>query len=128
MNLVAKEFVAARDDEEGVLVLSAFAGASRELLEALIVNPYDPGAMAAAFFAALTMPRDEQRERMRRMREVVQGHNVFRWAGTMLLDAARLRKREELREVSSDRRWRRRWTRTQESIDAARREATRHWQ
>ena len=101
MNLVAKEFVAARDDETGVLILSAFAGASKELLEALVVNPYDPSAMGEAFFAALTMPVEEQRERMRRMREVVRSNNVFRWAGNMLLDAARLRKRDQLREVAN---------------------------
>ena len=101
MNLVAKEFVAARDDEEGVLILSAFAGASKELLEALVVNPYDTGAMAEALFLALTMPIEEQRERMRRMREVVRSNNVFRWAGNMLLDAARLRKREQMLQLSS---------------------------
>jgi trehalose-6-phosphate synthase len=101
MNLVAKEFVAARDDEAGVLVLSAFAGASRELLEALIVNPFDPSAFGEAFFQALTMPAEEQRERMRRMRDVVRNNNVYRWAGSMLLDAARLRKRSQLLEVSA---------------------------
>jgi trehalose 6-phosphate synthase len=101
MNLVAKEFVAARGDEEGVLILSAFAGASRELLEALVVNPYDTAAMADALFVALTMSPEEQRERMRRMREVVRSNNVFRWAGNMLLDAARLRKRDQLLQLSS---------------------------
>ena len=73
MNLVAKEFVAARDDEQGVLILSAFAGASRELSEALIVNPYNAHAMGEAINRALTMPQDEQRERMRLMRDQVQG-------------------------------------------------------
>ena len=68
MNLVAKEYVAARDDEQGVLVLSQFAGASRELPEALIVNPYDVNQCAAALGAALSMPVDEQRDRMRLMR------------------------------------------------------------
>jgi trehalose 6-phosphate synthase len=93
MNLVAKEFVAARDDEKGVLVLSQFAGASRELTEALIVNPFDPDAMGDAFFQGLTMPESEIRDRMRWMRDTVRDNNVFRWAGTMLMDAARLRKR-----------------------------------
>jgi trehalose 6-phosphate synthase len=92
MNLVAKEFVAARDDEAGALVLSQFAGASRELTEALIVNPFDADAMADAFFQALTLPEQDLRERMRHMRETVRENNVFRWAGTMLLDAARLKK------------------------------------
>ena len=73
MNLVAKEFVAARDDEQGVLLLSTFAGASRELLEALIVNPYDAAMMSEAMLQALTMGPEEQRERMRRMREIVRG-------------------------------------------------------
>jgi trehalose 6-phosphate synthase len=99
MNLVAKEFVAARDDEEGVLVLSAFAGASRELNEALIVNPYHTHAMAAAIQRALSMPPSEQRERMRLMREQVRARNVYRWAGQMLIDAARLRKRQRVAQI-----------------------------
>jgi trehalose-6-phosphate synthase len=93
MNLVAKEFVAARDDEQGVLILSTFAGASRELSEALLVNPFDAAGTGEAFFQALTMPPDEMRERMRRLRETVRTNNVFRWAGSMLLDAARIRRR-----------------------------------
>jgi trehalose 6-phosphate synthase len=93
MNLVAKEFVAARDDEQGVLVLSSFAGASRELSAALIVNPYDTRAMADAFVAAITMPEGEQRERLKMMRDVVRRRNVYRWAAQMLIDAARIRRR-----------------------------------
>ena len=96
MNLVAKEFVAARDDERGALVLSQFTGAARELAEALIVNPYDIEQCAAALHVALTMPPDEQRERMRRMRGLVQEFNVYRWAGRMLLDAARVRQRRRM--------------------------------
>ncbi|MFD2181833.1 alpha,alpha-trehalose-phosphate synthase (UDP-forming) [Rhodoplanes azumiensis] len=96
MNLVAKEFVAARDDEQGVLVLSGFAGASRELSEALIVNPYDTRSMAAAMDAALRMSTAEQRERMHLMRDMVRQRNVYRWAAQMLLDAARLRKRARI--------------------------------
>ena len=94
MNLVAKEFVAAREDEQGVLLLSMFAGASKELLEALIVNPYDAAMMGDILLQALTMSEEEQRQRMRRMREIVRENNVYRWAGSMLLDAARLRKRD----------------------------------
>jgi trehalose 6-phosphate synthase len=94
MNLVAKEFVAARDDEQGVLILSSFAGASRELASALIVNPYDTRAVADTIDRALTMPAGEQRERMRLMRELVRERNVYRWAGEMFRDLARLRKRE----------------------------------
>ncbi|HTV35606.1 MAG TPA: trehalose-6-phosphate synthase [Xanthobacteraceae bacterium] len=93
MNLVAKEFVAARDDEEGVLLLSTFAGASRELAEALIVNPYDAHSMGLAIEQALLMSHTEQRERMRLMREIVRLRNVYRWAGQMLLDATDLRRR-----------------------------------
>lgn len=99
MNLVAKEFVAARDDEQGVLILSAFAGASRELSEALIVNPYDAYAMGQAIERALQMPSSEQRERIRLMRDQVRTRNVYRWAGQMLLDAARLRKRRRIRRM-----------------------------
>jgi trehalose-6-phosphate synthase len=97
MNLVAKEFVAARDDHDGVLILSTFAGASRELLEALLVNPYDIGQTAAAIRMALEMDRDERRERMRMMRRTVKENNVYRWAGRMLMDAARVRQRQQLR-------------------------------
>ena len=96
MNLVAKEFVAARDDERGVLVLSQFAGASRELPEALIVNPYDADECAAALHLALTMPADEQRARLRLMRGLVAEFNVYRWAGRMLIDAAAMRQRSRL--------------------------------
>jgi trehalose 6-phosphate synthase len=94
MNLVAKEFVAARDDERGVLVLSHFTGAARELTEALVVNPYDFDQASSALAAALTMPEDEQRVRMRAMRSFVAQFNVYRWVGRMLLDAARLRERD----------------------------------
>jgi len=96
MNLVAKEFVAARDDERGVLVLSQFTGAARELPEAIIVNPYDADECAAALQAALEMPDKEQRARMRLMRSLIGGFNVFRWAGRMLIDAAGMRKRSRL--------------------------------
>ena len=96
MNLVAKEFVASRDDEQGVLVLSSFAGASRELSEALIVNPYDTHGMSETIDAALRMDPSVQRERMREMRELVRQRNVYRWAAQMLLDAARLRRRESI--------------------------------
>ena len=96
MNLVAKEFVAAREDERGVLVLSQFTGAARELTEALIVNPYDTDEASAALVTALTMSPEEQRERMRSMRAFLAEFNVYRWAGRMLVDAARLRRRGRL--------------------------------
>lgn len=93
MNLVAKEFVAARDDEQGVLILSQFTGAAAELAEALVVNPYNIDECAAALQLALTMPGTEQRARMRSLRGIVQEFNVYRWAGRMLMDAARMRQR-----------------------------------
>ena len=99
MNLVAKEFVSARDDERGVLILSLFTGAARELPEALIVNPYDTDQCAAALQLALTMPSAEQRTRMRLMRGLIQDFNVFRWAGRMLMDAAAMRRRGRLPDI-----------------------------
>jgi len=96
MNLVAKEFVSARDDLRGVLILSRFTGAARELSEALVVNPYDLEAASAAMAAALSMPVDEQQERMRALRNLVAEFNVYRWAGRMLQDATRLRQRDRL--------------------------------
>ncbi len=84
MNLVAKEFVAARDDEDGVLVLSALAGAAEELREALIINPYDVDGFAKALTRAIDMDPDERRLRMRAMRRIVAGRNVFSWASDIL--------------------------------------------
>ncbi|MCY7314385.1 MAG: trehalose-6-phosphate synthase [Rubrivivax sp.] len=96
MNLVSKEFVAARDDLQGVLILSRFAGAARELAEALIVNPYHVEETAAALHRAATMPPAEQRERMASLRSTVRKFNVFRWAGRMLSDAGRWRLRARI--------------------------------
>jgi trehalose-6-phosphate synthase len=83
MNLVAKEFVAAREDSDGVLILSRFAGASAELRDALIVNPYDTDELASALHRALVMPEAEREARMTRLRRGVREHNVYRWAGTL---------------------------------------------
>jgi trehalose 6-phosphate synthase len=96
MNLVAKEFIASREDERGALILSCFTGAARELPEALLVNPYDVEECASALREALDMRDVEQRERMRAMRAIVREYNVYRWAGRMLLDAARIRNRSRL--------------------------------
>lgn len=96
MNLVCKEFVAARDDEQGVLVLSRFAGAAAELNEALIINPYHVEEGADTLHRAMTMPEAEQRERMGNLRTTVRDDNVYRWAGRMLTDAARWRLRERI--------------------------------
>jgi trehalose 6-phosphate synthase/phosphatase len=96
MNLVAKEFVAARDDEDGVLILSTFAGAARELVEAILVNPFDVAETAAAIRRALEMPREQRLLRMQLMRRTIKENNVYRWAGRMLTDAARIRQRQGL--------------------------------
>jgi trehalose 6-phosphate synthase len=90
MNLVAKEFVSAREDEQGALVLSRFTGAARELVDALLVNPFDVDQMADALASALDMPAEEQRVRMRRMRQQVEDNNIFRWAGMLLSEAGKL--------------------------------------
>jgi len=84
MNLVAKEFVAAREDEDGVLVLSALTGAAQELQDALIINPYDTDSFAEAILQAVDMLPQERRRRMRNMRRVVAGRNVFSWASDIL--------------------------------------------
>jgi len=102
MNLVAKEFVATRVDEQGVLILSEFTGASRELAEALIVNPYNVDQFASALRIALTMPAGEQRDRMRSMRSLIQEFNVYRWAGRMLLDASVMRRRTRVLRHGTD--------------------------
>jgi trehalose 6-phosphate synthase/phosphatase len=99
MNLVAKEFVASRDDEDGVLILSTFAGASRELAEAVLINPFDVNETADAMEIAMRMGRDERRDRMALMRRTVKENNVYRWAGRMLMDASRIRQRQNLPSV-----------------------------
>ena len=88
MNLVAKEFVAARDDEDGVLILSRFTGASRDLRDALAVNPYDVEGMADAIRAAFEMDAAERRRRMARMRGQVRERNIYRWAALLLTELA----------------------------------------
>ncbi|MDB6087105.1 MAG: otsA [Gammaproteobacteria bacterium] len=99
MNLVAKEFVASRDDEDGVLILSTFAGASRELAEAVLINPFDVNETADAMEIAMRMGRDERRDRMSLMRRTVKENNVYRWAGRILMDASRIRQRQSLPSV-----------------------------
>jgi trehalose-6-phosphate synthase len=90
MNLVAKEFVSVRDDDDGALILSRFTGAARELRDALLVNPYDIDGTAEAIRIALEMAPAERRGRMLRMRQVVREHNIYRWAGLLLGELARL--------------------------------------
>ncbi|HMF89674.1 MAG TPA: trehalose-6-phosphate synthase [Candidatus Angelobacter sp.] len=100
MNLVAKEFVASRCDEDGVLVLSCFTGACRELRDALVVNPYDTEQMAAEIHAALEMDAKERRARMQRMRQIVKEQNIYRWAGNLIAELCqvRLEAKEPIRE------------------------------
>ncbi|MGZ4789318.1 MAG: trehalose-6-phosphate synthase [Terriglobales bacterium] len=91
MNLVAKEFVATRDDERGVLILSCFTGAARELRDALQVNPYDIDQTAEAIRAALEMQPDEKQMRMQRMRKQVRENNIYRWAGSLIGELCEVR-------------------------------------
>jgi trehalose 6-phosphate synthase len=91
MNLVAKEFLAARHDERGVLILSQFTGAARELRDALLVNPYDIDQTAEAIHLALGMDPEEKQLRMQRMRKVLREHNVYRWAGNLITELCEVR-------------------------------------
>jgi len=84
MNLVAQEFVAARNDELGVLVLSQFTGAARDFKRAITINPYSAEETAEAIYRAITMPASEQRRRMKKMRESVKNYNIYRWAAEFL--------------------------------------------
>lgn len=91
MNLVAKEYVAARADERGVLILSLFTGAARDLQDAIIVNPYDTEATGEAIAQALEMDINEVVDRMQRMRRSVKEHNIYWWAGSLIGDLCDLR-------------------------------------
>jgi trehalose 6-phosphate synthase len=90
MNLVAKEYVAAQSDDDAALILSRFTGASRELRDAYIVNPYDVEDMAGAIHQAITAAPPERRSRMRRMREHVREHNIYGWAGLLVAELAKI--------------------------------------
>ncbi|MFZ0992455.1 MAG: trehalose-6-phosphate synthase, partial [Candidatus Sulfotelmatobacter sp.] len=91
MNLVAKEFVAARRDERGVLILSQFTGAARELRDALLVNPYDIDQTAEAIRAALEMEPEEKQMRVHRMRKLIKEQNIFHWAGSLITELCEVR-------------------------------------
>jgi alpha,alpha-trehalose-phosphate synthase [UDP-forming] len=91
MNLVAKEFLAARQDERGVLILSQFTGAARELRDALLVNPYDIDQTAEAIRVALEMEPEEKQLRVQRMRRVIKEHNIYRWAGNLITELCEVR-------------------------------------
>jgi trehalose 6-phosphate synthase len=103
MNLVAKEYVAARKDCDGVLVLSRFTGAAQELRDALIVNPYDVEQVSEAIRTGLQMNRNERRLRMERMRQQVKEHNVYRWASSLLTDVCAVRLEDEILAVAFNR-------------------------
>ena len=90
MNLVAKEYIASRVDESGVLVLSRFTGAARELPDALLINPYDADDFASKLDQAIQMPDAQKSDRMRRMRRVVRQNNIYAWAGRFLQEMARV--------------------------------------
>jgi trehalose 6-phosphate synthase len=104
MNLVAKEFVAARTDLRGVLVLSRFTGAAQELTDALLINPYAVDEFAEALRLALTMPDEEQERRMRHMRQQVADNNIYRWAGMLLSEAGKLVEARPWEESAFDKR------------------------
>jgi trehalose-6-phosphate synthase len=91
MNLVAKEFLAARRDERGVLILSQFTGAARELRDALLINPYDIDQTADAIRTALEMEPEDKELRMRRMRKIIKEHNIYRWAGNLVTELCEVR-------------------------------------
>lgn len=91
MNLVAKEFIASRSDENGVLILSQFTGAANELKDALIVNPYNIEEMTNNIYNSLTMESNEKKERMRHMRSHLREHNVYNWAGNLITALSRIR-------------------------------------
>jgi len=91
MNLVAKEYVAARNDNQGVLVLSRFAGASGELRDAVLINPYDTEQLAEALFFSLQMDPEERSARMHRMRKVVKEFNIYRWAAELITELCEIR-------------------------------------
>jgi trehalose 6-phosphate synthase len=99
MNLVAKEFVSVRGDGDGVLILSRYTGAARELRDALLVNPYDIAATAEAIRTAVEMPAEERRRRMTRMHRAVREQNIYRWAGLLLGELSGIRAEAAAREA-----------------------------
>ena len=102
MNLVAKEFVASRHDDLGVLILSRFTGAARELQDAILVNPYDIEETAEAIRFALEMAPEERTARMQQLRRVVKAQNIYRWAGNLIAELCevRLDTRDDMKSAS----------------------------
>jgi trehalose 6-phosphate synthase len=91
MNLVAKEFIAAREDEQGALILSSFTGAAHELTDALLINPYDVQQLADAIYQALDLSSEQQAARIARMRKTIHEYNIYRWAAHLLSDLTEIR-------------------------------------
>jgi len=91
MNLVAKEFIAAREDEQGALILSSFTGAAHELTDALLINPYDVQQLAEAIYQALDLSSEQQSARIARMRKTIREYNIYRWAAHLLSDLTEIR-------------------------------------
>lgn len=94
MNLVSKEFVSSRSDEKGALVLSQFTGASRELTDAVLINPYDPEQFSDAIFNALNLSQEESSKRLNKMRQIVRQNNIYRWAGKVISELLKFEFRE----------------------------------
>jgi trehalose 6-phosphate synthase len=92
MNLVAKEYVASKEDMKGVLILSQFTGAARELTDALLINPYSIEEFADSIRAAIEMPPLERQKRMENMRKIVSENNVYKWAGNIITELTSLKK------------------------------------
>jgi trehalose-6-phosphate synthase len=90
MNLVAKEFVASRFDEDGVLILSSFTGSARELTDAVLINPYAIDHFAEAIKTAIEMPKEEKQKRMRKMRNIVQENNIYKWAADIISEIVKI--------------------------------------
>jgi len=101
MNLVAKEFVCAHGDEEGVLILSQFAGSASELTEAVLINPYDSEQFSDSIYQALSMPEEERRKRMAKMRGTVRENNIYHWAGKFLSGLLKIEFKENVPRLMS---------------------------
>jgi trehalose 6-phosphate synthase len=95
MNLVAKEFVATRHDEDGCLVLSQFTGSARELADAILINPYDREEFSHGIYKALTMSEPERKKRMIKMRSIIRENNIFRWAAKVISELLKFEFKEQ---------------------------------
>ena len=92
MNLVAKEYVASKNDLSGSLILSRFTGAAKELTDAVLINPYSIEEFSDAIKSAIEMPREDKRKRMANMRKIISENNIYRWAGDIVTELTGLKK------------------------------------